>query len=342
MELSKTWETLSRNEQRYIATTAAGSRQQSRFIALMDNYQRTLELVEIAQNSEGRSSQQFAKYAESVEFKIKRLKNTWEQFRVSLLNSKVYKGAVDLLNNLLSKISKFDAKQWLSFIAIFTTIGKKAASNFLTGWQSAINGLTGSWQNRLLKTNQNNSFSIGTTRFLTGLDKKDQGIAATLIDKQDKGIQLSEDEQKTFKTLQTKAQSWYSSIGNAAGMAFTTAFTSYMLTDKPWDIFKNGMISAATTAVPAMMNIFTAERNAGVGFGAALGKGLMGGATSALISVGITAAAAGLKAYNNYAKEQAEISSRQSNSFYDAAKAIETLQKEEEKLKEEHLINIKN
>jgi len=42
MELSKKWNTLDRNSQRYIATIAAGSRQQSRFIAMMENYDRTL------------------------------------------------------------------------------------------------------------------------------------------------------------------------------------------------------------------------------------------------------------------------------------------------------------
>jgi hypothetical protein len=60
--LSAKWDTLDRNTQRYIATIAAGSRQQSRFIAMMEDYDRTMELVETAQDSAGRSSEQFAKY----------------------------------------------------------------------------------------------------------------------------------------------------------------------------------------------------------------------------------------------------------------------------------------
>jgi TP901 family phage tail tape measure protein len=48
LELSEKWDTLDRNAQRYIATTAAGSRQQSRFLAMMENYDRTLELIETA------------------------------------------------------------------------------------------------------------------------------------------------------------------------------------------------------------------------------------------------------------------------------------------------------
>jgi hypothetical protein len=41
MELSQKWNTLDTNTQRYIATIAAGSRQQSRFIAMMSDYART-------------------------------------------------------------------------------------------------------------------------------------------------------------------------------------------------------------------------------------------------------------------------------------------------------------
>jgi hypothetical protein len=53
--LSSKWDGLDKNTQRYIATIAAGSRQQSRFIAMMQNYGRTQELVNAANNSAGAS-----------------------------------------------------------------------------------------------------------------------------------------------------------------------------------------------------------------------------------------------------------------------------------------------
>jgi TP901 family phage tail tape measure protein len=55
LELSSKWNTLDVNTQRYIATIAAGSRQQSRFIAMMQDYGRTQELVNAANNSAGAS-----------------------------------------------------------------------------------------------------------------------------------------------------------------------------------------------------------------------------------------------------------------------------------------------
>jgi TP901 family phage tail tape measure protein len=42
LELSSKWNSLDIMTQRYIATTAAGSRQQSRFIAMMQDYDRTM------------------------------------------------------------------------------------------------------------------------------------------------------------------------------------------------------------------------------------------------------------------------------------------------------------
>jgi TP901 family phage tail tape measure protein len=56
LELSGKWDSLDKNTQRYIATIAAGSRQQSRFIAMMSNNARTTELVAAANASAGASN----------------------------------------------------------------------------------------------------------------------------------------------------------------------------------------------------------------------------------------------------------------------------------------------
>jgi hypothetical protein len=45
LKLAEKWGSLDFETQRYIATMAAGSRQQSRFIAMMSDYKRTAELV---------------------------------------------------------------------------------------------------------------------------------------------------------------------------------------------------------------------------------------------------------------------------------------------------------
>ena len=105
LEIASKWDTLDTNTQRYIATMAAGSRQQSRFIAMMSNYDRTMELVNAANNSAGASQKQFEKTTESLESKLNKLSNAWNAFTMNLANSEIIKTAVDLLTNLLTTIN---------------------------------------------------------------------------------------------------------------------------------------------------------------------------------------------------------------------------------------------
>lgn len=106
LDLAKRWDSLTVNEQRYIATMAAGSRQQSRFIAMMSNYDRTIELVDAAYNSAGSSQEQFEKTTESLESKLNRLHNAWQGFTMGIANNKLIKLSVDILIKLATAVNK--------------------------------------------------------------------------------------------------------------------------------------------------------------------------------------------------------------------------------------------
>lgn len=105
IELAGKWDTLDKNTQRYIATTAAGSRQQSRFIAMMDNYERTMELIGYANNNAGASQEQFNKTLDSLQSKLNLLENAWREFTTGITNSTLIKGAIDLITSLLTGIN---------------------------------------------------------------------------------------------------------------------------------------------------------------------------------------------------------------------------------------------
>lgn len=105
IELAEKWNSLDSMTQRYLATMAAGSRQQSRFLALMSNSERLTELLGEAYNSAGAGAAQFAKTQESLQSKINNLKTAWTQFTTSVLNSKLLKGAVDTLTFLLNTVN---------------------------------------------------------------------------------------------------------------------------------------------------------------------------------------------------------------------------------------------
>lgn len=153
IELASKWDSLDKVQQRYIATMAAGSRQQSRFIAMMSDYGRTMELVDAANNANGASQEQYAKTLESLQTKLSRLKNAWDEFILGLANSDVIKGAVDKLTDLITAINTLikkvsgknaGAKMVTSFFAAFTAfkIGSKltGSSNPIVQMLSAFAG----------------------------------------------------------------------------------------------------------------------------------------------------------------------------------------------------------
>ena len=153
IELASKWDSLTNIQQRYIATQAAGSRQQSRFIALMADYKRTQELVGAAYNSTGASEKQFEKTQDSMQSKLARLKNAWDEFAMGLANNAILKGAVDVLTTLLQVINKVTSAfgdgagsilKWVAAISALSGVRKaftgggfidKAVGTFLNGTQ---------------------------------------------------------------------------------------------------------------------------------------------------------------------------------------------------------------
>ena len=114
LEISSRWDGMTQAQQRYIATIAAGSRQQSRFIAMMQDYDRTLELVDAAYTAEGAGQAQFEKTLESMDSKLNRLKNAWDQFAMGFMNADFLKVGVDagtkfldIFEKLITGFSKF-------------------------------------------------------------------------------------------------------------------------------------------------------------------------------------------------------------------------------------------
>lgn len=149
IELSGKWDSLDKNTQRYIATMAAGSRQQSRFLALMSDNERLAQLTDAAYNSAGASTTQFNKTLDSLESKMNQLKNAWDTFTQSLANNELIKFGVDLLTGILTAINGIsEAFSKLgsiagtvlstSMIAAFFMIAKKGVDALLTGVANGI------------------------------------------------------------------------------------------------------------------------------------------------------------------------------------------------------------
>lgn len=192
MELASKWNQLTTLQQRYIATQAAGSRQQSRFIALMSDYARTQELVGEAYKANGAAAKQFAKTQESLESKLARLKNAWNEFAMGILNSDLVKIGVDLLTNILNGINALTSGFGLldkgvggvinsisKLILLFGSLG--AGKTLLSGLTASISniGLTAAGKAPLDIAKVMSTAAVGTnaTGALAGLAGRGKGGA---------------------------------------------------------------------------------------------------------------------------------------------------------------------
>lgn len=108
LELAQKWDTIDRNAQRYIATVFAGNRQQSRFLALVGNYDQYAEALETATNAEGAGTLQTLKTLDSIESKLNQLRTVWEQFYSSLGFEQVFKNGLDFLTNIIKNLNKMN------------------------------------------------------------------------------------------------------------------------------------------------------------------------------------------------------------------------------------------
>lgn len=127
-ELAGKWETLDSLSQRYVATVFAGNRQQSRFLALMSNYDRLVEITEDAQNSEDAGLLQYSKTLDSLETKLNNVKTSFQQFYMDIFDGEFVKGAVDDINEILKGFNKLGKISTTINLASLI-IGAKALAN---------------------------------------------------------------------------------------------------------------------------------------------------------------------------------------------------------------------
>jgi TP901 family phage tail tape measure protein len=109
-EVAKSWNTYSSVQQASIAKAFSGTRQQNRFLALLEGYNKTLELTAVAANSAGTAVEKFNKsYKESLEAKTNTLQASFESMIMNSDMSEVYGGILDATTALVNLINKTNA-----------------------------------------------------------------------------------------------------------------------------------------------------------------------------------------------------------------------------------------
>lgn len=177
LQLASKWDTLDLATQRYIATMAAGSRQQSRFLAMMSDYDRTMELVSAANDSAGASQTQFEKTIDSLESKLNKLKNAWDQFVMGIANSTLIKGGVDVLTQILNTANKITEVFGNGMFSSIMKVG--LALNTLKLGKMAIGGISKTTP-KILNTQVGQTISkiLGLDQFFGGLKQNTEQTQA--------------------------------------------------------------------------------------------------------------------------------------------------------------------
>lgn len=192
LRLSSRWNDLDVLTQRYIATMASGSRQQSRFIAMMDNYAKTTEFVNSAYNSVGSGQRQFEKTLESLEAKLTKLKNAWDEFAMGLTNNVIIKGAVDTLTVLLTAVNKLidGLSGGHGLIKSVMTLGA-VWGGLKLGGNLVDKALASNWVQNKIKLSKGDSETIANVR----------GTNAERTSYFQKGVNMAKEFQKGFKSF---------------------------------------------------------------------------------------------------------------------------------------------
>lgn len=118
-ELGAKWTELNTNQQAAIAKALAGTRQQSRLIAMMTDYERTLELQEISVRSAGATMAQMATYMEGMDAAMNKVRIAWEEIISGITNT----DAIINIVNGFAKILDFVGKILESRAGIILLVG---------------------------------------------------------------------------------------------------------------------------------------------------------------------------------------------------------------------------
>lgn len=236
-EVAQSWDNYSSVQQAAIAKAFSGTRQQNRFLALMEGYNKTLELTEVAANSAGTAVEKFNNsYMESLEAKQNTLQASFESMIMNTDFSEVYGGILDATTALVEFINQTNALKGVvtgiavtgmvkSFLAVKTGIGEAYIA--LNKYGNALNIVkqtkisTQDFERLLLLTNSlsaNQMKLILTSKNLTA-EQKMQIVTNAALSEEEKALMIQTYGLTAANTGLTAATT---TLGNSLKALFAT------------------------------------------------------------------------------------------------------------------------
>lgn len=143
-EMGAKWQTLGKDQQVALAETVAGTRQYAQLVALMDNWDKVTENIEVAKDATGTLAEQQEIYMESTEAKLKTLKATWQDLYGSILQSDTLNVAIEGATNLVQVFDNFfdsfggGIKSVVALGAVLANIFNKQLANAVISFKDRL------------------------------------------------------------------------------------------------------------------------------------------------------------------------------------------------------------
>ena len=99
-QLAQKWDNLTAAQKRQVAEAIAGQRQTDRFLILMENYDRAMELAATSTNSAGSAAAKMDKWLESIGARFNQAKVAWERVGQAFIDSGLADTIVDFIVEL--------------------------------------------------------------------------------------------------------------------------------------------------------------------------------------------------------------------------------------------------
>ena len=136
-ELGKKWDTLNSNQQAAVAKALAGTRQQSRLIAMMSDYERVIELQQISERSAGATLAQMETYLEGMDAALNKINVAWEKIVTNIVDNEfiiniatMIGGALDSISALVSNTAFLETLLITISTVLVTTLATKTQTLF--------------------------------------------------------------------------------------------------------------------------------------------------------------------------------------------------------------------
>lgn len=207
MELAEKWNTIDKNAQRYIATVAAGNRQQSRFLALVGNYDLLKKSMDIAANSEDEGALQMLKTMDSMETKINQLQNSVKLFYTSSGVEELMKTIIDFgttvvnyFNNMPKLFGKLPVVVLTTLVNLISVV-KQMLYNGITDLIARIKVATEDTSKEIQQQSQNTGDKSGTN-FVEAFEARLQELKKLVPEYMSPNQTLTADSNSTLPVME--------------------------------------------------------------------------------------------------------------------------------------------